>query len=96
MATFYNQATLSFNGRLTNSNVTEGEILDAIRSNPPARDLDGVKRRCRAGMGRCQGGFCAPYVMEIIARENGIDFAEVTKGGGESAIVFSKTKGAQV
>ena len=76
--------------------ISEGEILDAIRSNPPARDLDGVKRRCRAGMGRCQGGFCAPYVMEIIARENGIDFAEVTKCGGESAIVFSKTKGAQV
>ncbi len=74
--------------------ISEGEILDAIRSNPPARDLDGVKRRCRAGMGRCQGGFCAPYVMELIARENGVDFAAVTKCGGESAIVFSKTKGA--
>ena len=76
--------------------ISEGEILDAIRSNPPARDLDGVKRRCRAGMGRCQGGFCAPYVMELIARENGVDFASVTKCGGDSAIVFSKTKGAQV
>ena len=76
--------------------ISEGEILDAIRSNPPARDLDGVKRRCRAGMGRCQGGFCAPYVMELIARENGVDFASVTKCGCKSAIVFSKTKGAQV
>ena len=74
--------------------ISEGEILDAIRSNPRATDIDGVKRRTRAGMGRCQGGFCAPYVMELIARENGVDFESVTKCGGDSAIVFGKTKGA--
>ena len=75
--------------------ISEGEILDAIRSNPRARDIDGVKRRTRAGMGRCQGGFCAPYVMELIARENGVDLADVTKKGGESVMVFGKTKGAK-
>ena len=76
--------------------ISEGEILDAIRSNPRATDIDGVKRRTRAGMGRCQGGFCAPYVMELIARENGVAFESVTKCGGESAMVISKTKGASV
>lgn len=76
--------------------ISEGEILDAIRSNPRANDIDGVKRRTRAGMGRCQGGFCAPYVMELIARERGIDFEAVTKCGGDSSIVISKTKGASV
>lgn len=74
--------------------ISEGEILDAIRSNPRATDIDGVKRRTRAGMGRCQGGFCAPYVMELIARENGVDFADVTKSGGGSVMVYGKTKGA--
>lgn len=72
--------------------ISEGEILDAIHSNPKARDLDGVKRRTRAGMGRCQGGFCAPYVMELIARESGTDLSEVTKCGGESRIVVGRTK----
>lgn len=74
--------------------ISEGEILDAIRSNPPATDIDGIKRRTRAGMGRCQGGFCAPYVMELIARENGVDFESVTKSGGESVLVVGRTKGA--
>lgn len=74
--------------------ISEGEILDAIRSNPKARDIDGVKRRTRAGMGRCQGGFCAPYVMELIARENGVDFESITKSGGKSVMVYGKTKGA--
>lgn len=72
--------------------ISEGEILDAIHSNPPAHDLDGVKRRTRAGMGRCQGGFCAPYVMELISRERGIDLGEVTKCGGESRIALARTK----
>ncbi len=72
--------------------ISEGEILDAIRSNPPARDIDGVKRRTRAGMGRCQGGFCAPYVMELIAKERGVDFASVTKSGKGSLMVYGKTK----
>lgn len=72
--------------------ITQGEILDAIRSNPPAVDVDGVKRRTRAGMGRCQGGFCGTYVMELIARERGISLDEVTKSGGASVMVYGKTK----
>ena len=72
--------------------VSEGEILDAIRSNPPARDIDGVKRRTRSGMGRCQGGFCGPYVMELIAKERNVAFESVTKCGGESIMVYGKTK----
>lgn len=72
--------------------VSEGEILDAIRSNPPARDIDGVKRRTRSGMGRCQGGFCGPYVMELIAKERGVAFESVTKSGGRSFMVYGKTK----
>ncbi len=46
--------------------MTEGEIIDAIHRTPGARSLDGVKRRTRAGMGRCQAGFCSPRVMEDI------------------------------
>ncbi len=72
--------------------ISEGEILDAIRSNPPANDIDGVKRRTRAGMGRCQGGFCGAYVMELIAKERGIPYEEVTKNGGSSVLVYGRTK----
>ena len=72
--------------------VTEGEILEAIRTNPKPRDVDGVKRRTRASMGRCQGGFCLPYVVELLARECGCDYAEITKFGGESYINIGKTK----
>lgn len=64
--------------------VSEGEILQAIRQNPGARDIDGVKRRTRSGMGRCQGGFCGPYVMQLISRELEIPMEQVTKNGGES------------
>lgn len=72
--------------------VTEGEILDAIRRPVGARSLDGVKRRTRAGMGRCQAGFCSPKVMEILRRELGVDLTEVTKSGGGSYIVNTRTK----
>lgn len=72
--------------------VTEGEILDAIRRPVGARSLDGVKRRTRAGMGRCQAGFCSPKVMEILRRELGVDLREVTKSGGNSYIVNARTK----
>ena len=72
--------------------VTEGEILDAIRSNPPARTVDAVKRRTRSGMGRCQGGFCGAYVMELIAKETKTDFESVTKSGRASKMVVGKTK----
>lgn len=70
--------------------VSEGEIVAAVRSPIPARSLDAVKRRVRAGMGRCQGGFCAPRVAEIISRELNIPFEEVTKCGGKSLLVTGK------
>ena len=67
--------------------VTEGEIVAAIHQNPPARDVDGIKRRTRSGMGRCQGGFCGPQVVEILARELGIPMEQVTKMGGGSRML---------
>ncbi len=70
--------------------VSEGEIRDAIRRNPKAVDTDGVKRRTRAGMGRCQGGFCLPYVRRLLAEENGVPCASVTKKGGESYLTVGK------
>ncbi len=73
-------------------NVTEGEIVDAIHRTPGARSIDGIKRRTRAGMGRCQGGFCGPKVMEILARELGISMDEITKCGGASAVIKEKNK----
>lgn len=75
--------------------VTEGEIIDAIRRPLGARSLDGVKRRTRAGMGRCQSGFCSPRVMEIINRELGISMEKITKLGGESKMVLERTKGGR-
>ena len=72
--------------------ISEGEILDAIHRPLGARSLDGVKRRVRAGMGRCQGGFCAPRVMEILARELGVSQLEVTKAGPGSALLVGVTK----
>lgn len=70
--------------------ISEGEILDALRTNPVALDIDGVKRRTRSGMGRCQGGFCGPYVMDLISRERGIPMEEVTKNGGASNMVIGR------
>ena len=72
--------------------VTEGEILLAIRQNPPARSIDAVKRRTRAGMGRCQGGFCTTFITELLAKEQGIDETKVTKFGGGSYMLCGKTK----
>ena len=59
--------------------ITEGQICDAIHRTLGARSVDGVKRRLRAGMGRCQGGFCGPKVIEILARELGVSVAEIRK-----------------
>ncbi len=73
--------------------ITEGEILDAIHRPLGARSLDGVKRRTRAGMGRCQAGFCSPRTMEILNRELGLSYEEITKSGGKSNIVIERTKG---
>ena len=72
--------------------VTEGEIRDAIRRVPGARSLDGVKRRVRTGMGRCQGGFCGPKVMELLSRELHVPITALTKGGGESRLLAGRTK----
>ena len=69
--------------------VTEGEIVDAI--NRGGHTLDGIKFRTRAGMGRCQGGFCTWRVMELIARELDIPLSEVTKRGGDSWIVLDRS-----
>lgn len=64
--------------------ITEGEIVAAIRAPCGARTMDGVKRRVRAGMGRCQGGFCGPRVTAILARELGIPVTAVRKDGEDS------------
>ena len=74
--------------------VTEGEIIDAIRRPLGAKSLDGVKRRTRAGMGRCQSGFCSPKVMEILARELEKSMEEITKSGGNSRIIEGTNKDA--
>lgn len=72
--------------------VTEGEILEAIRTNPRPSDLDGVKRRTRAQMGRCQGGFCMPLITKLLAREMGVPCEKITKRGGNSFLITGKTK----
>ena len=72
--------------------VTEGEILHAIRQNPPARNIDAVKRRTRSGMGRCQGGFCQPQIAELIASELHISLEEVTKSGSGSNLLTEACK----
>ena len=73
--------------------VTEGEIVEAIRRG--ATTIDGVKFRTRAGMGRCQRGFCGPRVVEILARELNIKPTEVTKNGGNSRELLCETKKLQ-
>lgn len=70
--------------------ITEVEIVEAIRRG--ARSLDGVKRRTRAGMGRCQGGFCAPRVMELLSRELNVPMTELTKFGGNSRLLTGELK----
>lgn len=77
-------------------NITEGEIIDAIRRKAGATTLNGVKRRVRPGMGRCQGGFCGPRVMEILARELGMDMKDIVKEEKESYILTGRTKGEQI
>ena len=72
--------------------ITEGEIIDAIRRPLGAKSLDGVKRRTRAGMGRCQAGFCSPKTMEILERELKLSMFDITKCGGKSNIVVGVIK----
>jgi glycerol-3-phosphate dehydrogenase len=72
--------------------ITEGEIVDAIHRNVGARTLDGVKKRVRPGMGRCQGGFCGPQVLTILARELGKDPAQIVKNELDSYLLTGATK----
>ena len=73
--------------------VTQGEIVEAIHRG--ARDVDAVKRRTMAGMGRCQGGFCAPRVMELLEKEAGIAPDALTKFGGSSHMIAGYTRGEE-
>ena len=72
--------------------ITEGEIMDAIHRPLGAKSVDGVKRRVRAGMGRCQGGFCGPKVIEILARELGVSTDHITKNNDGSNMVVGNTR----
>lgn len=74
-------------------NVTEREIVDAINRNAGATTVDGVKRRVRPATGRCQGGFCGPRVVEILARELGKNINSIVKDGEGSYILTEETKG---
>jgi len=75
--------------------ITEGEIVDAIHRAIPPRSMDAVKRRLRAGMGRCQGGFCGPKVLEILARELGCSTQEINKNQAGSHMLAGKVRGEE-
>ena len=68
--------------------------MDVLRSPLPVYTLDAVKRRCRPGMGRCQGGFCSPLVLQILAKERGCSVEEIKKSTKESSILLGRTKEA--
>ncbi len=72
--------------------ITEGEIVDALHRPLPPCSIDGVKRRCGSGMGRCQGGFCGPRVQQIIARELGIPQEAVMMDRAGTAVITGETK----
>ena len=72
--------------------ISLGEIRDAVRTAPRAETVDAVKRRTRAGMGRCQGGFCQPVVVRVLSEELGIPYEQVTKSGGDSHINVERIK----
>ena len=73
--------------------VTEGEILDALDSPIPPRSVDGVKRRAGAGLGRCQGGFCGPRVVELLAREQKRSPGDIPQDKAGSWLLACETKG---
>ncbi|MCL1836591.1 MAG: FAD-dependent oxidoreductase [Treponema sp.] len=73
--------------------VSKGEIIDSLRRPVPCDTVDGVKRRVRPGMGRCQGGFCGPLVLQLIAEEKGAPLEAVGKSGGDSRVLYGPTKG---
>jgi glycerol-3-phosphate dehydrogenase len=72
--------------------ISRGEIIDALKSPINVTTTDGIKRRVRAGMGRCQGGFCLPLITNIIEEETGTNMLNITKKGGKSNILMSETK----
>ena len=72
--------------------ISEGEVVDCIRRNAGARTVKGVKKRCRPGFGKCQGGFCEPLVVEILARELNLNPLNVRYDSNESYILQSETK----
>jgi len=72
--------------------VSRGEIRDALLSKVPATTIDGIKRRVRAGAGRCHGGFCLPRVIQVMASEMGVPVTDITKKGEDSRILLSETK----
>ncbi len=74
--------------------VSEAEIVQAIHAPIPATTLDGIKRRVRAGAGRCQGGFCGPRVLEILARELGTEISHIAKSGPGGEVVTERNKAA--
>ena len=72
--------------------VSEAEIVSAIRKGH--RTIDGIKFYCRAGMGRCQGGFCTYKIIKILMRETGISYDQITKHGRESNLLLGELTGA--
>jgi glycerol-3-phosphate dehydrogenase len=73
--------------------VSKGEILDALNSPIPVYSLDAIKRRVRPGMGRCQGGFCSPLVMKILAEHKGVGIEDIPKANEMSFVLYGDTKG---
>jgi glycerol-3-phosphate dehydrogenase len=69
--------------------ITEGEIIDVIHRSAGARTVKSVKKRCRAGMGRCQGGFCSPRVVEILARELNCSLDDIMYDQQDSTYILS-------
>ena len=76
--------------------ISEGEILDSIHRPLGATTMDGIKRRTRAGMGRCQAGFCTPKTMEILERELKIRQEEITKNGAGSEMIVGRNKDGKI
>lgn len=72
--------------------ISEGEVIDCIRRNAGARTIKGVKKRCRPGFGKCQGGFCEPLIVEILCRELNLDPLNVRYDSKDSYILQSETK----
>lgn len=72
--------------------ISEGEIIDVIQRCPNPVSIDGIKRRCNAGMGRCQGGFCSPKVLDILAKKMNVDPMDITLDKNGSFILCGRTK----